>query len=274
MVRLTDSLAMAVHTTDDGCRLAYDLTGPATAPMLVLSNSLGTDRTLWDRQIDRLTAHFRVLRYDTRGHGASDAPPGDYDIGRLGRDVVSLLDAEGVETASVCGVSIGGLTALWLAVHAAARVDRLVLANTAARIGSTALWEERTRVVRDSGLEALAAATMARWFTTAFIEAEPATIGRMSSTISRMSPAGYLGCCAALRDADLRAATAQVRSACLVVTGRLDMATPPEAGAWLAATIPGARLVEFDAAHLSNVECAAAFTDAVLTFLLAGRARA
>ncbi len=114
---------------------------------------------------------------------------------------------------------------------------------------------------------------MARWFTTAFIAVEPATIARMSATLRQMSPAGYLGCCAALRDADLRAAAAQVRSDCLVVTGRLDMATPPEAGAWLAATIPGARLVEFDAAHLSNVECAAAFTDAVLTFLLADRAR-
>lgn len=265
---------MAEHTTDDGCRLAYEVSGPASAPMLLLSHPLGTDRTSWDRQIDRLTPHFRVLRYDTRGHGASAAPPGDYTIDRLGRDVVSLLDAEGVARASVCGVSIGGLTALWLGIHAADRVDRLVLANTAARIGSAALWEERTRLVRESGLEALAAATMARWFTTAFIEAEPATIARLSSAISRMSPAGYLGCCAALRDADLRAAAAQVQSACLVVTGRVDLSTPPEAGAWLAATIPGARLIEFDAAHLSNVECAAAFTDAVLTFLLADRARA
>jgi 3-oxoadipate enol-lactonase len=264
---------MAEHTTDDGCRLAYEVTGPASAPVLVLSNSLGTDRTLWDRQIDRLTAHFRVLRYDARGHGASDAPAGDYTIDRLGRDVVSLLDAAGVARASVCGVSIGGLTALWLGIHAADRVERLVLANTAARIGSTTMWEERTRLVRESGLETLATATMARWFTPAFIEAEPATIARMSSTISRMSPAGYLGCCAALRDADLRAAATHVRSPCLVVTGRVDVATPPDAGAWLAATIPGAQLVEFDAAHLSNVECAEAFTDAVLTFLLADRAR-
>lgn len=265
---------MAEHTTDDGCRLAYEVSGPATAPMLVLSNSLGTDRTLWDRQIEKLSAHFRVLRYDSRGHGASAAPAGDYDLERLGRDVVSLLDAEGVDTASVCGVSIGGLTALWLGIHAADRVDRLVLANTAARIGSTALWEERTRAVRDNGLEALAAATMTRWFTPAFIDAEPATIARMSAAISHMSPAGYLGCCAALRDADLRAAAAQVQSACLVVTGRFDVATPPEAGAWLAATIPGARLVEFNAGHLSNVECADAFTEAVLTFLLAESAHA
>lgn len=265
---------MAEHTTDDGCRLAYEVTGPPGAPVLVLSSSLGTDRRLFDRQIDRLSAHFRVLRYDSRGHGASDAPAGDYSIDRLGRDVVSLLDAEGVARASVCGVSIGGLTALWLGIHAADRVHRLVLANTAARIGSAALWEERTRLVRESGLEALATATMARWFTTAFIAAEPATIERMSATIRQMSPAGYLGACAALRDADLRAAAPQVTRPCLVVTGRVDVATPPEAGAWLASAIPGAQLVEFDAAHLSNVECAEAFTDAVLTFLLAGRSPA
>jgi 3-oxoadipate enol-lactonase len=264
---------MAVHTTDDGCRLAYEVLGPAQAPVVVLSNSLGTDRTLWDPQIEALTAQFRVLRYDTRGHGASEAPPGDYTVERLGRDVVSLLDAEGVARASVCGVSIGGLTALWLGIHVPDRIDRLVLANTAARIGSRELWDERTRLVRTEGLAALADATMARWFTAAFREAAPATIEGIRSTFLRVSPAGYLGCCAALRDADLRDSADQVQAPTLVVAGRHDVATPPEAGAWLAATIPGARLVELDAAHLSNLECAAAFTAAVLDFLPADRGR-
>lgn len=264
---------MPVHTTDDGCRLACELAGPAGAPVVVLSNSLGTDRTLWDPQIEALTARFRVLRYDTRGHGASAAPPGDYTIDLLGRDVVSLLDAEGVARASVCGISIGGLTALWLGIHVPDRIDRLVLANTAARIGSPELWDERTRLVRAEGLAALADATMARWFTAAFRDAAPATIARVRATLLGVPAAGYLGCCAALREADLRDSAAQVQAPTLVVTGRHDVATPPEAGAWLAATIPGAQLVEFDAAHLSNLECAPAFTAAVVDFLQAGRGR-
>lgn len=263
---------MTEHTTDDGCRLAYDVTGPPTAPVLVLSNSLGTDHTLWDPQMEAFASTHRVVRYDTRGHGASDAPASDYDIARLGRDVLSLLDGLGVARADVCGISIGGLTALWLAIHAPARVGRVVLANTAARIGSEALWRERMRGVRERGLAALVEPTMARWFTAEGRAASPATIARLSATLSSMAPDGYLGCCAALRDADLTALVPRVTRPCLVVTGRHDVATPPEAGAWLAATIPGARLVELDAAHLSNLECAAGFTAAVTAFLQHGGA--
>jgi len=255
------------HTTDDGCRLAYDVSGPATAPVLVLSNSLGTDRTLWEPQVSAFARTHHVVRYDTRGHGASDAPAGDYDLARLGRDVLSLLDGLGVARADVCGISIGGLTALWLAVHAADRVDRLVLANTAARIGSPSLWLERMQSVRADGLAALAGPTMARWFTAGFRAASPETIARLTATLTAISPTGYLGGCAALRDADLTALVPRVSSPCLVVTGRHDVATPPDAGVWLAASIPGARLVEFDAAHLSNLECAAAFTEVVSAFL-------
>ena len=127
---------LAIHTTDDGCRIAFTIDGPVEAPVLVLSNSLGTDYTLWDSQMPALIERFRVIRYDTRGHGASDVPEGDYTIDRLGIDVVSLLDGLNIERAHVCGISIGGITALWLGVNAADRVDRLVLANTCARIGS------------------------------------------------------------------------------------------------------------------------------------------
>lgn len=260
---------MPTFTTDDGCRLAYDVAGADAAPAVVLSNSLGTDRSLWDAQTGPLAAHFRVLRYDTRGHGASAAPPSDYTIDRLGRDVLSLMDHTGVSHAHVCGVSIGGLTALWLGVHAAHRVDRLVLANTAARIGSRDLWDERMRLARIGGLAALADATMARWFTAAYRDAAPATVATVRGTFVDVSVAGYVGCCAALRDADLRHASAAVQAPTLVVTGRHDVATPPGDGHALASAIAGAALVEFDAAHLSNVECAAAFTEAVLAFLRA-----
>ena len=156
---------MPLHTTDDGCRLHYLLAGPEHAPAVVLSNSLGTNLGLWDGQIDRLAGHYRVLRYDTRGHGASDAPSGDYSLERLGRDALSLMDHAGFSRAHVGGVSLGGVTALWLGVHAPDRVHRLVLANTAARIGSAASWDERMRLVESGGPAAIAEMTMERWFT-------------------------------------------------------------------------------------------------------------
>ncbi len=258
---------MLLHTTDDGCRLAYALTGAETATALVLANSLGIDHSLWDRQVDGFAERYRVLRYDTRGHGASDAPAGDYTIDRLGRDVLSLMDGAGIDRAHVCGVSIGGLTALWLGIRAPGRVHRLVLANTAAKVGSLEFWAERMRLARADGLAALADATMQRWFTERFRRAEPEVVERMRATLLRVPVAGYLGCCAALRDADLRDVAARVRAPSLIVSGTFDVATPPAAGDALAASIPGARLREFDAAHLSNVECAPQFTRAVLEFL-------
>lgn len=258
---------MLEHTTDDGCRLAYRLDGPTDAPPLVLSNSLGTDHALWAPQMDALASHFRVLRYDTRGHGRSTAAAGDDTIDRLGRDVLSLLDATGIDRAHVAGISIGGLTALWLGVHAPARVDRLVLANTAARIGSRALWDERRHTALTDGLDGLADAAMGRWFTETFRHTHPDVIAAMRETFRRGSTSGYAGCCAALRDADLRASAAQVAAPTLVVTGLRDPATPADDGRWLARTLLHAQLVEFDAAHLTNVECAAGFTAALETFL-------
>jgi 3-oxoadipate enol-lactonase len=257
---------MAFHTTDDGCRLAYTIAGPASAPTVVLSNSLGTDRGMWAAQAV-LAETFRVVTYDTRGHGESAAPPGDYPMTRLGQDVVSLLDGLGIRRAHVCGVSIGGLTALWLGVHARDRIDRLVLANTAARIGSRELWAARIETALAKGLDGLADAAMERWFTEPFRAAQPETIAAMRRTFRRTPVRGYVGCCAALRDADLRVTTSLVKAPSLVITGRQDPATPPEQGRWLAHTIAGARLEEFDAAHLPNIECAAAFTDAVDRFL-------
>lgn len=259
-------MAMLFHTNDDGCRLGYTLTGPETAPAIVLAGSLGTDHSLWDRQADAFSEHHRVLRYDTRGHGASDAPEGDYTIARLGRDVLSLMDGAGIDRAHVCGVSIGGLTTLWLGIHAPDRVHRVVLANTAARVGSLEFWAERMRQARAEGLDALADVTMQRWFTERFRRAESEVVERMRATLLRVPVAGYLGCCAALRDADLLDLAARVQAPSLVVTGTFDVATPPAAGQALANAIPRARLIELDAAHLSNVECAPQFTRAVLEF--------
>jgi 3-oxoadipate enol-lactonase len=258
---------MPHHTTDDGCRIAYTLSGPLDGPPLVLSNSLGTDRSLWAGQIDALSQRRRVLGYDTRGHGASDAPPGDYSVDRLGRDVLSLLDHVGIGRADLAGVSIGGITGIWLGIHAPDRVRRLVLANTGARIVTVEFWSDRMRLVAAEGLTALADATMERWFPPAVRAAQPATVARMRATLLSTPVSGYLGCCAALRDADLRTEAGRVAAPSLVVTGAHDRSTPPADGLWLADTIANAHHVEFDAAHLTNVECASAFTDAVQAFL-------
>jgi 3-oxoadipate enol-lactonase len=262
---------MLFHLADDGCRLHFDVIGPADGPALVLSNSLGSDLHMWDPQVERLSAGYRVLRYDTRGHGSSAAPSGPYTIERLGRDALSLMDAAGMTRADVAGVSLGGLTALWLGIHAAHRVNRLVLANTAARIGSDASWAERMRVVESGGLAAIADITMERWFTAAFRAAEPETVARIRATLAKTSPAGYLGCCAALRDADLRAEAGRVVAPTLVITGAHDPATPPADGAFLATAIPGAALRELAANHLTNVECAEEFGQAMTEFFGSAR---
>jgi 3-oxoadipate enol-lactonase len=267
------SITMPLYKTDDGCRLAFSLVGRDDAPALVLSNSLGTDRRLWEPQINVLADRYRVLQYDTRGHGESDAPGGDYSIDRLGKDVLSLMDELGIDRAHVCGISIGGMTALWLGAHTPERVHRLVLANTAARIGSAELWTERMRVATTEGLEALADGAMARWFTNAFREAEPDTIARLRATMCRMRVEGYVGCCAALRDANLKGVASQVRAKCLAVTGTHDVSTPPVEGRWLAETMAAAELIELNAAHLSNIERAPEFNQAVIQFLSADRVR-
>ena len=253
------------HITDDGCTLAVTIDG-AGVP-LVLSNSLGTNHHLWDPQLPAATERHRVVRYDMRGHGASDTPAGDYSLERLGRDVVSIMDRHGIARAALAGISIGGIVSLWVATHAPDRVGRLVLANTAAKIGNEALWKERVRVVREDGLSQLADATMLRWFTEPFRREHPDTVTRFHQMVAGTNPDGYVGCCAALRDADLRPLAASVAVPTLVIVGTHDVATTAADGYWLADAIPGAKLIELDAAHLSNVERAEAFNDAVRTFL-------
>ena len=258
-------------TTDDGCRLNVVPGLPGALP-IVLSNSLGTDLSLWDSQVEPFSRAHSVWRYDTRGHGKSDAPQGEYSIERLGQDLLTVIEATGAPRVDLCGVSIGGVTALWVALHAPERVRRVVLANTAARIGDTDTWSSRIKTAQTEGLSALADATMTRWFTPEFRAARPDVIEHFHSTISRTNPHGYAGCCAALRDADLRPSASRVACSTLVVTGLQDPATPPEQGQWLAKQISGARLAEFETAHLSNVERPDEFNAAVLDFM-SGEAR-
>jgi 3-oxoadipate enol-lactonase len=254
---------------DDGVSLNYRLDGPQGAPVLVLSNSLGTDLGMWDLQIPALTGQFRVLRYDTRGHGLSGLPPASYQVDRLGRDVLALLDGLGIAQAHFCGLSMGGMTGMWLAVHAPARFDRLVLCNTAAKIGTPDIWNSRIAAVEKGGMGAIVTGVIQRWFTDGFVAAEPQAVEKIVAMLLATAPEGYCGACAAVRDMDQRTDIAAIRQPVLVIAGTHDLATPAQEGQFVADTIPGARYVELPAAHLSNIEARRAFTEALTGFLKA-----
>ena len=256
-------------TCGDGCQLHYRFDGPENAPVLLLSNSLGTSMSMWDLQLSRFTEQFRVLRYDQRGHGLSDNPAGAYSMDRLGRDVLELLDALALDRVDFCGLSPGGMTGQWLGIRAPERFNRLVLANTGPFMGPPAAWDERIRLVHQGGLASLAQASAERWFTPQFLEANPRKVATFQSRLAGSSQAGYAGCCAAIRDMDMRPSLGLIRVPCLVIGGKDDPATPPEHSQMLVREIPGAKLTMLPAAHLSNVEQPDEFSDAVLDFLSA-----
>lgn len=260
-----------IDVVSDGCHLNCRVDGPVSGDALLLSNSLGTTLDLWEPQVASFAERHRVIRYDTRGHGASADPAGECTIDQLGRDALAVLDAAGVERAHVCGLSLGGITAMWLGVHARHRVTTLALACTGGRIGTGALWEERMRQVQTGGLEGVADSTMERWFTRPFRKAHPDIVAAFRRTLVSGSPKGYIGCCAALRDADLREGISRIDVPTLVVAGTRDTATPPSTAETLRHTIRGARMVTLDAAHLASVEQAHDFNEHVLALITSER---
>jgi len=254
----------------DGTGLFAVSQGPEDAPAVLFSNSLGTDVHAWEHQAEALAGTFRVVRYDARGHGRSDAPPGPYTIDRLGADAVGVLDALGIERAHVCGISLGGMVALWLAARHPERVGRAVFAATAARIGSRELWEERARAVRAGGTAAIRDLVVSRFFSPAFAAGQPRTVERFTEALLGMSAEGYAASCLALAEADLRDAVGGIRCPSLVIVGDLDVATPLAEARWLHGRIPGSGLLVLEgAAHLCNVERPGPFTEALVRFLSA-----
>lgn len=250
-----------------GARLHYRLDGAAHAPVLVFANSLGTALALWDGQIPALTRHFRVLRYDLRGHGASSLSDQPFDVERLAGDVIALLDELQLGRVHFCGLSLGGMVGLWLGAHAPQRLKRLVLCNTAATIGPRSFWDARIETVTLGGTLAIALSVLERWFTPDFRTREPAAAERFWEMLLETKREGYSAACAAVRDVDLRGSAGDVRVPTLVIAGQQDFATPPADGRWLAERIPGARYLELPAAHLSNVEAETPFNRSLLEFL-------
>jgi 3-oxoadipate enol-lactonase len=261
---------LSIFTTGDGCRIAYRFDGPANKPVLVLSNSIGTTLNMWDIQIPDLSKHFRVLRYDTRGHGASGVPAGAYSFDRLGRDVIELLDALNISRVNFCGLSLGGIIGQWLGIHTPDRINRLILCNTSPFLGPTAQWDSRIASVLQAGnMSETAEMFLRNWFPTRMLETESPIIGTIRAMLVATHPQGYAGCYAAVRDVDMRRTVALIRCPTLVIAGQYDTVTLPSHSELIAATVPGSRLVALPAVHLSNIEFPAAFLSAVLEFLLA-----
>jgi 3-oxoadipate enol-lactonase len=253
----------------NGARLRYRLEGKPGAPMIVFSNSLGTSLSMWDPQVAALRDDFRILRYDTRGHGLSSVPPGPYMQEQLGRDVLALMDALEIRYANFCGLSMGGQVGIWLGARAADRFARIVLCDTAAYIGNPEIWNARAATIRAGGMPAIVDATIGRWFTHAFVSRAPDEIAFVRRMILDTPPQGYIACCEAIRDTDLTSDAARVSVPTLVISGTHDPATPPAQGRELASMIRGARYLELDASHLSNIEAEPPFTAALREFLSA-----
>lgn len=247
----------------------YRVSGREDRPVLVLSHSLGQDHGMWDPQVADLSEHFRVLQYDTRGHGASSVTPGDYQVAQLARDVLALADALGIERFAFCGLSLGGMIGQWLAAHAPDRVTAVVLANTSPR-PDAAKMEARRRSVLDGGMSAIVDEVMGRFFSPRLLASNATTVANARRTLLATDPVGYAGCCAAIRDMDGRTSLATMRCPVLVVDGELDVSLPWQGhGEILARDIPSAHVVHLHAAHLSNLECPRSFTRALIGFFAA-----
>lgn len=255
-------------TTNGDFRI--DLQGPEGAPVLVFSNSLGTTLEMWDAQAKTFSSQYRVLRYDTRGHGASIANAGPYQFSQLGGDVLSILDSLGIEQAHFCGISMGGLTGLWLGVHAGQRLRSITVANSAAKIGAEAAWRERAAMVRANGsaaMQTLAESSPSRWFTESFIASQPQVVQTAQAWIASIPPEGYASCCEALATEDLRAAISSIQTPTLLIGGSADPVTTVADAQAMQAAIAGAELATVPASHLSNLEAPQAFDLALGSFL-------
>jgi len=250
-----------------GCVHHYDLAGRDDRPALMFANSLGSDLRIWDDLAERLSSQFKVIRYDHRGHGLSDAPPPPYSAEDLADDIIALLDHLEIRQATLCGVSVGGLIAQAAAVKYPERVRALVLSDTGARIGSVESWQQRIEMIRADGVASIEKMTMERWFSVGFRQRRPADVRGYATMLRQTSLDGYVGTCGALRDGDLRDAVRNIRCPTLVLCGAEDIATPPELGRKLAGLIPGAKfsLIE-ESAHLPCVERPAAMAERMLEF--------
>ena len=259
---------MPTFTSNDA-QINYQTFGDATKPALIFSNSLGTNFKMWQAQIDFFQQDFFVICYDTRGHGASSAPQGPYSIDQLGQDVVNLLDHLNVEKAAFCGISMGGLTGQWLAIHRPERFNQVVVCNTAANIGQEQAWNDRAALVREQGLQPIASTAASRWFTEPFIQSNATVVNNLQNDLAAGSAEGYASCCEALAKADVREQLKDITVPVLVVAGQQDPVTTVVDGQFMVERIANSQLFEINASHISNVELPNEFNQAVKQFIQA-----
>lgn len=257
---------MPTFTSNDA-EINYQTFGDANKPAIVFSNSLGTKYSMWQPQIDALQNDFFVICYDTRGHGVSSAPQGPYTIEQLGQDVTNLLDHLNVKKASFCGISMGGLTGQWLAIHKPEYFNHVIVCNTAAKIGQEQAWNERAALVREQGLQPIAATAASRWFTECFIQSQAAVVESLSNDLAASSAEGYASCCEALAKADLRKNLKNITVPVLVIAGQQDPVTTVTDGQFMTDRIPNSQLFEINASHISNIEHPEDFNQIVQAFL-------
>lgn len=254
-----------VHAGD--FKINVEVSGRDDAPVLMLSNSLGTDLHMWDDQAKAFAEHFRLVRYDHGGHGRSIGPQEPYTMEMLGKHVVAILDDLKIRKANWCGLSMGGMIGMWLGANASDRFDKLVLSNTGAYYADKTPWNDRMNFVEQNGLRAMAGPNMERWFTKDFREREPETMKRMTEMLVATPVHAYLGCSAAVRDMDHRPLLPKISLPTLVIAGKQDPATTPAMAEDLVRNIPGSKLATVDAAHISNVEQPKVYAEIVLNFL-------
>jgi 3-oxoadipate enol-lactonase len=248
--------------------VSYETAGPDDAAPLVLSNSLGSTTAMWEPQVTALAERLRVVRYDHRGHGGSPVPPAPYELADLGADAVRLLDRLGLERVHWCGLSLGGMVGMWMAINAPERIDRLVLCCTSARLGPPEMWAQRAATVRAEGVGAIADAGLERWLTEDFRAHEPAATAKVRAMLAATPDEGYAACCGAIEHMDMIGELGAIRAPTLVIAGRHDPATPPEHAERIVDGIPGARLELVDAAHLATIEQPRAMGELIAGHLL------
>lgn len=248
----------------------YDLSGGEGAPVVMLAHALSSSLRMWDHQVPALTPHFRVLRYDIRGHGATDAPAGPYTLDQLGADAVALLDALGIERVHMVGLSMGGMIAQNLGLYYSHRLSSLVLCDTTAVMPdeAQAQWEERMTVAREEGMAGLVQATLERWFTHEFMEQNAPEVESIRKQILFTPVSGYLGCCEAIRRLKYLDQLHTIKLPVLIIVGDVDPATTIDDARAMHECIPHSKLVVLSgAAHLSNVQNPDEFNAALLDFL-------
>jgi 3-oxoadipate enol-lactonase len=253
----------------NGCPINVVVEGPERAPHLMLCNSLGTDHRMWDPQVKPFTQHYRLVRYDRRGHGRSGATKGPYSMAQLAHDALAIMDALGIRRTNWCGLSMGSMVGQWLGAHAPERIDQLVLSSSSCYYANKEPWNDRIKAVREVGMGSIGPFVMERWFTKQFREHEPAIIAKMTATLAATPIEGYVACCEAVRDMDHRELLHKIKAPTLIIAGRHDPATTVGDAEFIRDRVSGAELVVLDAAHISNVEQADKFTASVLGFLSA-----